>query len=220
MTLAIYGAGGLGSDIYILAKQIEAEQKSCFNDIIYIVDKVSNDEFMGCKVLSFLDFTKKYNAQTAQVSIALGEPKYRTLLAEKIANNNFKLATLIHPSVYVCENTTIETGCIIPHGTFIGANTTIRENTVVISSNSSIGHDVYIGKNCVIGALCVIGGNTKLADNVYVGGGACIREKITIGEKAIVSMGAFISKNLEPKDVFIGNPAKFVRKNDNEKVFR
>lgn len=61
MTLAIYGAGGLGSDVYILAKQIENVGTNFFEDIIYLTDNVTFDEFMGCPVISFKDFTKKYD---------------------------------------------------------------------------------------------------------------------------------------------------------------
>lgn len=219
MTLAIYGAGGLGSDVYILAKQMEFAGTNFFEDIIYLTDNVTFDEFMGCPVISFIDFTKKYNKDNAKIVIAVGEPRVREILANKVCENDFSLATLIHPQVYVCENTEIASGCIISQGTFVGANTKIGKNTVVISANTSIGHDINIGENCVVGGVCVIGGNTKIADNVYIGGGASVREHITIGEKVVVSMGAFVTRDLEEKDVAIGNPARVMRKNSDEKVF-
>lgn len=65
-----------------------------------------------------------------------------------------------------------------------------------------------IGKNCLIVSGAKIGGSVEIGDNVYIGLGALIRNKIKIGDGAFIGMGAVVVKDVLPKTVVVGNPAK------------
>jgi len=53
---------------------------------------------------------------------------------------------------------------------------------------------IYIRKGAMIGSKCLLLAGT------------------TIGEGAVVGAGSIVSKDCEPNGVYIGSPAKFVRK--------
>lgn len=98
-----------------------------------------------------------------------------------------------------CENQ-IEIGSYVN----IGAGTIIfdtnfhsikwqhREDRLVDIQNAQTA-PVRIGNHVFIGARCIIG------------------KGITIGEKSIVAAGSVVTKNIPPKEMWGGNPAKFIK---------
>ncbi len=119
----------------------------------------------------------------------------------------------------------------------IGDNTKIGEGTTV-GSFCDIGKGVVIGKNCNIQAHVTISNGCVLGDNVFIapnssllndkypkstlltppiikdgaqiGGGVTILPDVTVGEKAIVGGGSVVTKNVPPRTVIAGVPAKTV----------
>jgi len=74
-----------------------------------------------------------------------------------------------------------------------------------------VGHDVEIGPICTVVAHAVLCGHVTLERNVYVGAGALIRQRLRIGEGALIGMGAVVTKDVPPGVIVAGNPARFVR---------
>lgn len=85
--------------------------------------------------------------------------------------------------------------------------------------------DVYvtIGKNVMIAPNCTIFGaghpidspidthiaeNVTIHDNVYIGGNVTIRYGVEIGSDSVIAAGSVIVKDVLPKSIVGGNPAK------------
>ncbi len=56
----------------------------------------------------------------------------------------------------------------------------------------------------------------KFEDNVWIGDSAIICKGVTIGKNSIIGAGAVVTKNVPKNSVFAGNPAKLVKKLDQE----
>jgi UDP-2-acetamido-3-amino-2,3-dideoxy-glucuronate N-acetyltransferase len=134
-------------------------------------------------------------------------------------------------------NVQIGDGCAIWNYVVIGDNTKIGEGTI-IGSFVDLGKEVTLGKNCNIQAHVTISNGCILGDNVFIapnssllndkypksslltppiikdgaqiGGGVTILPDVTIGEKAVVGGGSVVTKNVSPKTVMAGVPAKIV----------
>jgi UDP-2-acetamido-3-amino-2,3-dideoxy-glucuronate N-acetyltransferase len=119
----------------------------------------------------------------------------------------------------------------------IGDNTKIGDGTN-IGSFVDLGKHVVLGKNCNIQAHvtisngCILGDNVFIApnssllndkypksslltppiikDNATIGGGVTILPNVTVGEKAVVGGGSVVTKDVPPRTVVAGCPAKFV----------
>lgn len=219
MVLAIYGTAGLAKDMFILTQQIELFNAQFWDDIVFINDFDELTTFLNKKVYKFTEFCKEYSTEAVKIVIAVGEPKSRKILYEKIKSNNYKLATLIHPDTYIYDYSTISEGCIISKGTYISMDVTMDQNVIIVPPNTGIGHDVTIGAHSVIGGCCEIGGYTNIGSLCYIGGGANIKDKLNIGDKAIIGMGSVVLKDVEKEVIVLGNPARTIKNNETGKVF-
>lgn len=93
-----------------------------------------------------------------------------------------------------------------------GGNTFLDEY-VKLDALVHIGHDVQLFRNVEITAGCVIGGFVEIYEGGYVGINSVLRNRIKIGKKAFVGMGAVVTKSVDDGITVVGNPAKpFERK--------
>jgi UDP-2-acetamido-3-amino-2,3-dideoxy-glucuronate N-acetyltransferase len=95
-----------------------------------------------------------------------------------------------------------------------------------LGKNCNIQAHVTISNGCVLGDNVFIAPNTsllndkypkstlltppKIKDGAQIGGGVTILPDVTIGEKAVVGGGSVVTKDVPPKTVVAGTPAKFV----------
>lgn len=54
---------------------------------------------------------------------------------------------------------------------------------------------------------------TVIGNNVAIGSNATILGGITIGDGAVIGAGAVVTKDVPAGEVWVGNPARFLRKN-------
>jgi UDP-3-O-[3-hydroxymyristoyl] glucosamine N-acyltransferase len=111
---------------------------------------------------------------------------------------------VIEDEVHIGSNTCLDRGSL--ENTIIGKNTKI-DNLVHIA------HNVQIGENCNIIALSIIGGSTIIGNNVWISPSVSIRDAVTIGSNSLIGLGAVVIKSVPDNEVWIGNPAKFFKKN-------
>jgi len=99
-----------------------------------------------------------------------------------------------------------------------------------IGDNTKIGTFVEIQKGAKIGKNCKIQSHTficegvTIEDNTVVKKGASIGSSATllcgiiIGENAMVGAGSVVTKDVSPRTLVAGNPARIIRKLNDEKL--
>ena len=216
MILGIYGAGGLGREIYDIAKRVNIKNNK-WSSIVYINDNIfySNNK-LKVDEFSLQDFVEIN--EDKQAVIAVGEPIVRMKLYEKLIQYNIELTTLIDPSAIISDQAKINIGVIISEYTSIHADVVIEDN-VLIQPFCCVGHDINIGKHTVVSTTANIGGGSMIGSKVYLGMNCAIKQNININDGAIVGMGAVVYKNVDSEMTVIGNPARITRGNENKTVF-
>lgn len=212
--LGIYGTGGTGWEIYDLVPELNSPK---WDKVVFIDDTKESCVLSGVECMPFSVFEEKYPCDIAEVIISLGEPKYRELLYDKVTASNYTLPTLIHPEAYVSQRAKFGQGVIVKPKAVL-SNATINDNSL-IADLATVGHDVVIGKHCVVSGHSTINGGSVLANNVFVGVSANIREGTKIGKFSIVSMAAAIFKDIDDELIVMGNPARIIAKNEKKQVF-
>ena len=86
----------------------------------------------------------------------------------------------------------------------------------------TIGNDVLVGHNCVVATLNhvmdpdrradMIPAPVKIGDKVWIGANVTILQGVTIGEGAVIAAGAVVNKNVPPRTVVGGIPAKVIKR--------
>lgn len=84
-----------------------------------------------------------------------------------------------------------------------------------------IGDDVLVGHNCVIATLNhemdpdrradLIPAPVRIGNKVWIGANATILQGVTIGEGAVIAAGAVVNKDVPPRAVAGGIPAKVLK---------
>jgi acetyltransferase-like isoleucine patch superfamily enzyme len=121
--------------------------------------------------------------------------------------------------------------CTFGDNVFIGPFVEITKGVKIgngtrISSHSFICELVSIGKNCFIGHGVMftndlfkdgkLGGGvtnwkkTKVGNNVLIGSNSTILP-VNICDDVVIGAGSVITKNIDKKGIYAGNPAKFLR---------
>lgn len=85
----------------------------------------------------------------------------------------------------------------------------------------TIGDDVLIGHNCVIATLNhsmdpdhradMVAAPVVIGDKVWIGANVTILQGVTIGEGAVIAAGAVVNKDVPPRAVVGGIPAKVLK---------
>jgi serine O-acetyltransferase len=116
--------------------------------------------------------------------------------------------------VYVVLNRLVQvfTGISISPGAKIGPGLHINH-----FGGTIIGYDVVMGSNCNISHGVTIGiagrttrGMPHIGDRVFVGPGAKVLGKITVGDDAAIGANAVVIKAVPPRAVAVGVPARVI----------
>jgi UDP-3-O-[3-hydroxymyristoyl] glucosamine N-acyltransferase len=88
---------------------------------------------------------------------------------------------------------------------------TILEDYVKLDNLVHIAHDCFIGKSCTITAGVSFCGYVTVGEGTRVAPNATIKQRLIIGKKVLVGLGAVVTKNVNDSEIVAGNPAKVLR---------
>ena len=83
-----------------------------------------------------------------------------------------------------------------------------------------IGHDSIIGENAIISSFVDVAGNCVVGNQVFLAIGTILKQGITIGEKSILGLGSIVHRNIPSNVIAMGNPARTMKKNIDQRVFK
>jgi UDP-3-O-[3-hydroxymyristoyl] glucosamine N-acyltransferase len=110
----------------------------------------------------------------------------------------------------------------IGRNVWIGANSSIEgatfdetaiEDYVKIDDLVQIGDGAVIERKCLITAGVIISRGVRIGTESLIAPNATVRENIRIGQRVVVGTGAVVVKDLESDGVYVGNPARFLKRN-------
>jgi acetyltransferase-like isoleucine patch superfamily enzyme len=125
----------------------------------------------------------------------------------------------IRERVAMADNCVLGRGSLIENDTTVGAGTRIQAEAYV-TAYSTLEEDVFIAP-CVVTTNDNFMGRTEKRKSLMkgptirrgarVGGGAVLLPGIEIGEEAFVGAGAVVTKDVPPRKLVVGSPARVLR---------
>ena len=128
---------------------------------------------------------------------------------------------VVLPKAKIGENCNICSHCFIENEAVIGNNVTIKngvqiwdgitlEDNVCVGANVSFTNDMYPHAKNAEWKL----EKTLVRKGESIGAGSTILCGVTIGENAMIGIGSVVTKDVPSGEVWVGNPAHFLKKVD------
>lgn len=118
---------------------------------------------------------------------------------------------------YFKRRYTYKYGFQIPNNTKIGKGLYIGHfGTIIINENAILGENCNLAPNITIGETNrgKLKGCPIIGDKVWIGTGATIVGKITIGSNTLIAPNSYVNFDVPDNSIVLGNPAKIIN-NDN-----
>ena len=125
---------------------------------------------------------------------------------------------VVLPEAKIGENCNICSHCFIENESVIGNNVTIKcgvqvwdgitiEDNAFVGANVTFTNDRYPKSRCTEWKL----EKTLVKKGASIGAGCTILSGVTIGENAMIGAGSVVTKDVPAGEIWVGNPAKFLR---------
>ncbi|MDY4279992.1 MAG: acetyltransferase [[Pasteurella] mairii] len=144
--------------------------------------------------------------------ISIGNNDYRLEKFLKLQQLGCNIINVIDKTALVSENTTLGKGLFIGKMAIINSGVTIGDN-VIINTKALIEHGCVIGNHCNISTNTTLNGDVIVDDYCFVGSSAVLNGQLRIGENSVIGSGAVVIRNVQPRTVVVGVPAKFIKEN-------
>jgi acetyltransferase EpsM len=209
--------GGLGNGSVIANAIIDANKRGdrewefagYLNDRIEVGGNIESYPVLG-KLIDCMRFANEGFFLINTIYRIDGQQE-RITLFESLNIPDDRLATFIHPLTYVAPNVHLGPGTVVMPNVSISSGTSFAKGCLIMVG-ATIGHDNKIGKYCHFAAQCCVGAYMNIGDGVHIGLNATTRENLAIGKNSTLGMGSVLTKNMGDNEIWVGNPAKFLRK--------
>ncbi len=158
--------------------------------------------------------TIKEKYGTNKFFIAFGNMKYRRRVFDHFVQTGWEAVNIIHPDAVVSKDAVIGKGVLIECGCLITPNPVIGDN-VVVNTGSQVNHDNVVEDHVYIASGVVLSGGVTIHENTLIDDGVIITLVTSVPKDSIVGAGAVITKTFDRPGIYYGNPAKYIRENNN-----
>ena len=190
------------------SRQIKIKQS------VFIETEPHASQINGYEILSEEGLKSQTNRKVF-FSVAIADSQAREKIAERMKEKGYESCTLIDRTAIFHSNSTLGEGAILSHLAIVTANTNIGK---YFHGNyrSYVAHDCSVGDYVTFAPGASCNGNVEIADHVYVGSNATIKQgsmkhRIHIGKNSIIGMGAVVIDDVPENVVVVGNPARVIR---------
>lgn len=212
LTFGLVGAGGFGREVMPFAR--DSLQRSTGAaagelDVVFVDDRLAGQVVNGVRVLSLAEFEAA--GERRLFNIAVADATARRSLAARL-RARAEPVTLIAPNVVIGSGNEIAPGAILCPFACVTSNTRIGE-FFHCNIYAYVAHDCVVGDYVTFAPAVRCNGAVTIGDDAYLGTSAVLRQgtaerPIHVGARAVVGMGAVVTRSVADGATVIGNPAR------------
>lgn len=155
----------------------------------------------------------------ARAFIALGDNRLRLKLARQAQAAGYRLVNALSPAAVLSPSAQIGVGVALMAGAVVNAEARIGD-LAIVNTGARIDHDCVLGEACHVAPGCALSGGVEVGALAFLGVGACATPQVRIGEAAMVGAGACVTRDILPRTVAVGVPARTIRNLATEETLR
>lgn len=207
MKLIIAGAGGLGREVWSYARDAIAAGRLT-GEVAGFIDDTNPDLSPFGLDGALLGTIDGYAPQPDEaVVIGIGTPAHRATVAARLAARGARFVSVIHPLAWVPDTANLAPGCIVAPFATVGPWVSLGPH-VLVNTHAVLGHDCVVGACCELAPHSACNGHVHLGDRVFIGSGAVVTARLSVGDDAKVAAGAVVYSDIPPGVTALGNPAR------------
>jgi len=115
-----------------------------------------------------------------------------------------------HPTAFVAANAKIGAGSQILANAVVCVEAELGRGCIV-NTAATVDHECHLGEGVIISPGAHLAGLVEVEPFATVYTGAVILPRIKIGEGAVVGAGAVVIRDVPPRAVVVGNPARIIK---------
>ncbi len=209
--IVIIGAGNFGREVAQLIDEINMNKKT-WNLLGFVDETVEKHGTLinNNIVLGSFDWLEKNSRNKQWAVCAIGNPRDKYAIINKVSAYNVNFTNLIHPDAQISKFVEFGFGNIICWNSFISVNTKIG-NHISVNPGCGIGHDTVIGDYSTLYWNVTLSGNVKVNEGCEIGSKAVVIPKRTVGKWSIIGAGAVVVKDIPDNCTAVGIPAKPIK---------
>jgi len=143
----------------------------------------------------------------AAFHVAIGSNNARALVSEEMKNAGWVCETIIHPSASIGRDIKMGAGSYIGPQAILNPGADIGKYCI-INSGAIVEHDCHIADAVHLSPRVVLGGHVSIGEKSWIGIGATVRDRVTIGTDVMIGAGSVVVSNIEGPGTAYGVPAK------------
>jgi sugar O-acyltransferase (sialic acid O-acetyltransferase NeuD family) len=164
----------------------------------------------GVPVVAFEDLATTHPPRQVDTFVALTSTwlnRARARLFQLVKEQGYTCPSFVSPHAFVWRNVTIGENAFIFENNVLQHHVRVGDDTILWSGNH-IGHRTVIEDHVFIASHVVISGMCRIGSSTFMGVNATVGDGLSIGADSVVGAGAVVVKDLPPRGVYVGSPAK------------
>jgi sugar O-acyltransferase (sialic acid O-acetyltransferase NeuD family) len=171
---------------------------------------VTERAFCGLPVVPMSELPTAFPPARYGVFVAVSSTqlnRVRARLYERVKTLGYICVSYVSSKAFVWHNVEIGDNAFILENNVLQHRVRIG-NDVVLWSGNHVGHQSVIGDHCFVSSHVVISGFCTIGTSCFLGVNCCFADGVSVGDDAVVGMGAVVVRDIGPRGVYLGNPAR------------
>jgi sugar O-acyltransferase (sialic acid O-acetyltransferase NeuD family) len=209
--LIVLGAGGSAGAIAELVDSLNGvEARWRLRGFLDDAPEKEGSSLFGAPIIGRIDDA----ASIADAAFVIGIASYhkpfgRAEMADRLGLPLERFATLVHPLASVSPSARVGAGVLVFSYAVVGDGAIVGDH-VYLSSFCFVGHDAVVGSAATMAPRSSLLGGSRLGVSAYAGSHSALKEGLSVGEGAVLGMGAIVIHDVAPGVVVAGNPARVI----------
>jgi len=209
MKVILIGAGGHARVI------LDTLLEEGLHEIIGLVDdnpELLGKEVFGVQIIDSTHHLDRWLDRAKGVIVGIGDNHIRSLKFRDALNRGFEAVRAVHPSAVIGRQASLGPGtavfanAVLQNRVMLGAN--------VINTAATVDHDCVIGDHVHLAPGVHLAGQVAVEEGALLGIGAVAIPGVRIGAWSIVGAGSVVVRDIPPRTVAFGAPARVQRYRD------